>query len=413
MQRAAKKRDESLRARRERNRQAQHDFRRRRQAAEEAQRRRVHHLENTIEELSNVLIGLCDVMLGTEAIKEQPSLMARLQRSVSQVLKLTASISDTNETDTTQEPEDGDKRRCDERNKEIHPQKPPKRKAMDPSRAQQPPYQRPSFEVSEDTASSPTLDVDTDDSNIVMETGLTTIAPLVEQTWALTHTNGLDTDSFPVRLVETTLSQACLLLSGDVSAPEEEMERAFGSTLRLRTRPQLIAYWQWMLGPGRNDMYQAMGINWTPSSARSVKSYFDSFLPPLDHAGHESSDKNSPSNHLSDQTGQPEFLTALGVQEQLQSLGVKLLSPNTMELSIRGPGSLESDTESSSSSSGAFPMAQSLNSMPPATLTVRFDTFLLASNLGYMARCLEKGPVYPRHGIAGAVERSVILACGG
>ncbi|KAH6874027.1 hypothetical protein B0T10DRAFT_588189 [Thelonectria olida] len=417
MQPATKKRGESLKARRERNRQAQHDFRRRRQAAEEAQRRRIQHLEKTIEELSNVIVGLCDEMLSTKDIARQPSLMALLQRSTTRALTLATSVSNTSETDTVRESvDDGDKRRDDEQNKEMHRgnKNPPERKAADSTLSQPSPCQHPSLVVDAETDSFPTLRIDTDDlNNIAMGSSLNVLEPLVKQAWPQTHPNGLDTDSFPVRLVETTLSQACLFLNGEIYVPAEEMERAFGSTLRLLTRPQLVAYMQWLLGPGRNDMYQATGINWNSGSARGVKSYFQYFLPSLAHAQYDSSDTDSPPDHASNQAGQPEFLTALGVQEQLQKLGAKVLGPDTIELSIRTSGSSEWDRANSDSHPGALPMAHTLESAAPATLTVRLDTFLLATNLAYVAKCLDKGPVYPRHGIARAVEASIILARGG
>lgn len=160
-------------------------------------------------------------------------------------------------------------------------------------------------------------------------------------------------------------------------------------------------------------MYQATGINWNPASTRGADGYYHSVLSSTEHRHYATSDADSSSDNCHDRPEQSEFLTALGVQEQLQSLGAKVLSPDTIELSISGPGSPESDTGRSAPTFLAFPTAHTLGLVAPARLVLRLNTFLLATNLSYMAQCLDKGPVYPRHGIARAIEASVILARGG
>ncbi|KAK9242157.1 hypothetical protein V1506DRAFT_509718 [Lipomyces tetrasporus] len=142
MKQAAKKKDEAVKARRERNRRAQYVFRQRRKAAGEAQLRRIQQLENTIEEMSKVLIGFCDEMIGTEEIARQPRLMARLQHSTAQALVLVRSVSNTNENGTARETED---ERDDRRKKDKYPTKQKNRRIADSSLPQPSSCHRPSF----------------------------------------------------------------------------------------------------------------------------------------------------------------------------------------------------------------------------------------------------------------------------
>ncbi|KAL6410782.1 hypothetical protein AUP68_07214 [Ilyonectria robusta] len=361
--------------------------------------------------MSKVFIGFCDDMLSTKELASQPHLMARLQHSTTRVLALARSVSTTTETSAARESEgDGNDIQDGARDEEKLPKMPSRRKTAD-STLPQVSCQRPSVGVGADTDSSTTVDVNTDDSiSMDMRRGLNGIAAVVGQ--AQMHTHEFDARSFAVQLVKATLSHASLALNGDIYIRAEDMERAFGSMLRIRTRQQLATSMRWMLGPGSDAMYQATGINWNPGSTRGAEGYSYSVLPHK-HGHYSTSDADSSSDNFNDRPEQPEFLTALGVQEQLQSLGAKVLSPDTMELSISGSGSTGSDTRRPSSNFLAFPTANALGLAAPARLVLRLNTFLLATNLSHGAKCLGKGPVYPRHGIAKAIEASVILARGG
>ncbi|KAF4460711.1 hypothetical protein FALBO_12503 [Fusarium albosuccineum] len=405
MQQATKMTEESLKTRRERNRQAQREFRVRRQATLDSQRNRIQHLENTIEELSNVLIDFCDEMLKTEQLAKHPNLIVRLQRSTTQALTLAKSVSNTSQNNGAEEQTDSAVgKRHDQKRAEKPPSKRTKRKADNPVPPQASSPERPLFVtgMNPDTDTSPSIDTGTGSSSDTgMWRDITPISPLFKQPWLQTDPIALDMNPFAVRLLEATWSLGCQCLSGELYVPREAMERAFGSALRLRTREQLLAHFQWLLSPrGRNDMYQAMGINWSPAAGgRGVKDSFHSF--PIESSNHEPSDTDSSSDN--GQVGQPEFLTAVAVQQQLESLGAKVLDPDTIELRIIGP---RNGVEKSISSFMASP---NLGLVAPARLTVRLNTTLLANSLAYVAKCLDRGPVYPSHEIAGAVEASVIL----
>ncbi|KAM6536403.1 hypothetical protein FALCPG4_002411 [Fusarium falciforme] len=381
MRQAAREKDGAIEARRERNRRAQQVFRQRRQANKEAQRCRIQQLENTVEELSNVIISFCDEMIRTEEIAREKRLMARLQHCTAQALGLARSVSSTNASRTVRETED------DEQKMENYkyPTKKANQKIADSALPQASSCHRP------------------DSADAIAP-------PLIDQHWLQTHQHDLDTSSsFPLHLVETTISRAFLYLNGDVQIAVEDLERAFGFSLRLHTRQQLLAHLRWLLGPGKDEMRQATGINWsTTASSRGGGGSADLFWP-FAEDGSPSTDDGSEDDI------QPEFLTALGVQQQLESLGAKVLGSDLIELNISGYESLQlrSTADSSPASLGAVRPARAPSSVGSAALIVWLNTSLLASNLANVAMCLEKGPVYPRRGVARAVEASVIMAHGG
>lgn len=139
-------------------------------------------------------------------------------------------------------------------------------------------------------------------------------------------------------------------------------------------------------------MYQATGINWNPGSTRGAEGYSHSILPSPEYSCYLTSDVDSSSDNCNNRPKQPEFLTALGIQEQLQSLVAKVLSPDTIELNISGPGSTKSDTRRPASKFLAFLIANTLSLVAPVYLVLWVNTFLLVTNLSYRAKYLERGP---------------------
>ncbi|KAI8720174.1 hypothetical protein NCS52_00462100 [Fusarium sp. LHS14.1] len=380
MRQSASKKDEAIEARRERNRRAQQVFRQRRQANKEAARCRIQQLENTIEELSNVIVSFCDEMIGTEEVAREKRLMARLQRCTAQALVLARSASSTNANSTARETED-DEQKVERYN---DPTKNTNQKIVGSTLPQA------SSCYSSDSAHAIT-------------------PPLMDHAWLHSHQHDLDTSSsFPLHLVQTTLSRACLYLNGDVYIAAEDMERAFGHSLRLHTHQQVLDHLRWLLGAGKDEMRKATGINWSTKAWAEGGDSTDLFWP-FKEDGSIGTDDGS------EDDSQPEFLTALGVQEQLESLGAKVLGSDLMELSISGYESLQiySTADSGPASLGAVRPARAPSSVGSAALIVWLNTSLLTTNLADEAMCLEKGPIYPRRGVARAVEASVIMAQGG
>lgn len=366
--------------------------------------------------MSNVFIGFCDEMIAMEETVRQPKLMARLQRSTAQVLLLARSTLDADENGTSRGPEN---ERDNRRSKEEYHTNQKDVSIADSNSSQESPCNRPppidsAFVERADADASPEFEIETWDlANTDLGRGLDSFVPFIEHYLPPPPAHGLNTNSFSLRLVEVTLSQACLYLTGDLYTREEDLEHAFGSSLRLHIREQLVADWRWLLGLGKNQMYQATGIDWDTTYARQPTSNWGLSGPFPEGGDYESSDTSTPSENSSDHDLGSEFLTARGVQEQLERLGAKSLGSDTMELSIGGLGFRETNASSSNPTLGASQPVRTPSAVGSAALVVQLSTSLLVAQLSYVARCVKRGPVYPRHEVARAVEASIILSRGG
>lgn len=286
--------------RREQNRQAQQAFRQRRKAAEVAQQRRIKQLEDSVEEMGRMIVGLCDEMMAATAegdLVQRPGLMNLLRSSIARSLELAKSVDDAADDDAPPE------ERVETRKQDEPIQIPIPIPMPMPMQMPSPPWPAPE-----------------------------------------------PTTPFAARLVETTLSQACLYLNGGAYISETHYKRAFGYSLRSHTHTQLLARLQWLLGPGRARLYAS-------SSTFRV----------------------SPAEGL---------VTAADVQEQLSGLGARDLDPDTMELRIGGGGGEQEG------------------------MVVMLRTSTLTASLAHAAVCLDRGPGYPRDEVHKAVEASVVQARG-
>ncbi|KLO97064.1 uncharacterized protein LW93_3037 [Fusarium fujikuroi] len=89
-------------SRRERNREAQQQFRKRRQAAEAARVQRLKRLEGVVERMSTVIVDFADKMLQEEILKQYPALAADVQNVITQVLSLANEAGDPEETKSSE-----------------------------------------------------------------------------------------------------------------------------------------------------------------------------------------------------------------------------------------------------------------------------------------------------------------------
>ncbi|KAI1055304.1 hypothetical protein LB505_009519 [Fusarium chuoi] len=89
-------------SRRERNREAQQQFRKRRQAAEAARLQRLKRLEGVVERMSTVIVDFADKMLQEEILKQYPALAADVQNVITQVLGLANEAGDPEETKSSE-----------------------------------------------------------------------------------------------------------------------------------------------------------------------------------------------------------------------------------------------------------------------------------------------------------------------
>ncbi|KAF5683989.1 hypothetical protein FCIRC_4202 [Fusarium circinatum] len=96
-------------SRRERNREAQQQFRKRRQAAEAARVQRLKRLEGVVERMSTLIVDFADKMLQEEVLRQYPALAADVQDVITQVIALANEAGEPEET------------RSDERHKEKPP----------------------------------------------------------------------------------------------------------------------------------------------------------------------------------------------------------------------------------------------------------------------------------------------------
>ncbi|KAK6714654.1 hypothetical protein SNK04_005588 [Fusarium graminearum] len=93
---------EASKSRRERNREAQQQFRRRRQAVETARLQRLKHLEGIIERMSTVIVSFTDQMLHEDVLKQYPALAANAQEVITHILALAHEAEDADEGTTTE-----------------------------------------------------------------------------------------------------------------------------------------------------------------------------------------------------------------------------------------------------------------------------------------------------------------------
>ncbi|KAF5547034.1 hypothetical protein FPHYL_10326 [Fusarium phyllophilum] len=93
---------DASKTRRERNREAQQQFRKRRQAAEAARLQRLKRLEGVVERMSTVIVDFADKMLQEEVLKQYPALAADVQDVITQVLALANEAGEPEETKSSE-----------------------------------------------------------------------------------------------------------------------------------------------------------------------------------------------------------------------------------------------------------------------------------------------------------------------
>ncbi|KAH6697194.1 hypothetical protein F5X68DRAFT_196891 [Plectosphaerella plurivora] len=258
--------------RREQNRQAQQAFRQRRKIAEAAQLKKIKQLEDTVEEMSRMLVGLCDEMVAATAAGDlvaRPGLMDLLRSSIARSLELAGTVSPSEDEGVAMSEPEKDKS-----------QSPGQETSSSPEQEQsQSPEQHKFQSPEQHKFQSPEQ--------------VTILPSQIPPAWPPTT----NTATFAMRLVETTLAYGVMYLNGDAYISSSEFQRAFGPSLRDLTTAQLLAKLQYQLGPGRGTLHQNAGL----------------FRPTSDG-----------------------LVTAFDVQQQLSGLGARDLGPDMMELRIGG-----------------------------------------------------------------------------
>jgi hypothetical protein len=119
-----------------------------------------------------------------------------------------------------------------------------------------------------------------------------------------------------------------------------------------------------------------------------------------------------------DVVAQPEFLSVIGVQNELERLGTRFVDDDTIEINADIPQSittsannLEVDLITPSPESWSYLDFFSMHrpESDARSLPTRISLSLLTSNLANVAICLGRGPVYPRHEVRRVVKTSAAI----
>ncbi|KAI6781210.1 uncharacterized protein J7T54_002566 [Emericellopsis cladophorae] len=417
---ATAEKEHILQARREKNREAQHVFRKRRQAAEVAMGRRFKRLEDVVEEMSCILIGLFDDILAKEAIVTQhPSIITSLKQSVGRVLALTKEVAamdddplalvDDAKGNTSEHAPDAKAVVANAAitlESQASPPAPVAPHSLTDNSAAGMQSAMPCPANSSLSLYSPTAPISagympTDQFMASLPNSLSLDDALGDSGWATflpkqpgdtlhpTQETLQLAYSFPIRLIEISLTHGYALIT---TAPLASIQREFGRTLRYCRREEIIAYLQWALGPGREYMFQTFKYGLIEADA-------DEF--PVCYSGPP---KSSPPQD--EQEMDPDFITAAGVYKLLQGLGAIMLDADTVEIQIRRPAM--------SASGGTLGHVGSLSLYPygfeTPTTRMRLHVPQLMTQLMHIAVCSESGPRYPQRDVWGIVEALARLA---
>ncbi|KAF4452064.1 hypothetical protein F53441_4995 [Fusarium austroafricanum] len=390
---------DASKSRRERNREAQQQFRKRRQAAEAARMQRLKQLEGVIERMSTVIVDFADKMLQEDILEQYPALAADVQNVITQVLSLANEAGDPEETNSVGRPEAASPSYRDDSAKERDSGLP-----GSPFVSQTMQAETPIPLGQQDTMfmnhSSPDYGqvIDPQITYPIMPSYsqapyLSTIPPSLG-TLPWNSTKPLSPTSFTYRLTQSCFNVGYLLLNKfpDSPIPFSDETRMFGSTLRFNARDDMILKLKWLLGPGKIEYKHLAALPWGGR-------WWDQEFTGTDLLS--ASDKVDKSAL--------QFCSVLGIERQLASLGAHIVERDTLELDI-GNSMDHEDPKTPQPESWSF-----INFFPPQVLrpktqalVIRVSLSLLVENLAKICVCLMKGPGFPRQKLRGVIVDSMI-----
>jgi hypothetical protein len=406
-----------MQARRDRNRQAQNDFRQRRQIAERAQEARIQYLEDVVEQMSGIIVNIYDHVSGLEQVVGQPGVVSQLQQSISQALRLatTALGPPSAETGTAATP-------GQQSTSTLVVRSSPGRRV-----AQQP----PGVHVAKTAASSSTMTPSHSQSSLDLASGgnrtlapqsqasmaaavagrnvsLDFVAPFIQNLSPFGDWLPLDANAKPLalRLAETSLLWAWSILSGQIPTTSDQYERIFSSTLRSRPRAVVMNRLQYVLGEGRGNMLKPAGMDWevTPEGESApIQGYAWNQQSSSSSSSSSSSDAG-PGHRAANSSG---LITAIEVSSQLEKLGAHFVGADIMELSFKA------DENPQLASLFQYHGGPNIN-IPAGSRVVhaRLDSAFLSRSLALAGTCLDFGPAFPLAEIGKAIQASTIVAWG-
>ncbi|WZH45575.1 uncharacterized protein QYS62_006639 [Fusarium acuminatum] len=392
--------NDASKSRRERNREAQQQFRKRRQAAEAARLQRLKRLEGVIERMSTVIVGYADKMLQEDVLKQYPALAADTQDVIASVLALANEAGDPEEKSAA-EPIEGTTPNFVEEE--------PRRSDLGTSDDQPVSSDIPTFSLPPNdqninfiNESSPqyhhfiSYPSRTYPDSAIGEVPYLPPSMLPPSIGLLPWNTSkpLSPTSFTHQLTHTCFNVGFLLLtkSPDSPVPLADEVRVFGSTLRSDERHEMTTRITWFMGPGRNDMK------------------FFALMP----YGGQWLDKGYTASELTKTTNKPTipFYSVLGVERQLAAMGAHLVAKDTLELEIdstmdkKEPKPLQPLQPESWSFVNIFPPDVLQPKSKPTSIRVSIS--LLVKNLSEISVCLNGGPGFPRKRLGRAIMDSVV-----
>ncbi|KAF4451516.1 hypothetical protein F53441_5525 [Fusarium austroafricanum] len=410
--------DAALKARRERNREAQNIFRRRRQAAEAAQAQRVRRLEQVIEEMSSVFMSFVDEMLTTEAIvNNQPTLVGSLRRSMERILELAHEVVGPEEdlvlmpkeSGSEQSPESEQSESTEDslvaarRGQPVQLQTPPTMMTPPASlstSAPTPPY----FNLQQPPVPQPFMPTFSLSPQIFGNgwLGTTPASP-----GDLAVPSSTAHSSFSYRLATTALTIACHLLVNDpppyaMSACEA---RIFCNTLKGKAKDEMLTRLRWLLGPGKHEMYRVIDL---PYGRYGQYVYSRAELNPATMERIEWPWPTRPAGQRIDHFSR--FFSLVGVEKQLLALGARVIDTETLELDLNSsPMPNVADAVPKQPESWSFVNCFSFPTEAKSSpVKVHLNIPTLINSIATRSLCLMRGPGIPRSEIGSAIEEAII-----
>ncbi|PVI06244.1 hypothetical protein DM02DRAFT_724311 [Periconia macrospinosa] len=291
---------------RDRMRRSQQAFRIRRQAAENARDERLLALETTMDKMTSLFVDFADVVLQSQRLQSDPSVLHKLQTTLATFTSLARSAADGSAVHDGATPGDDDLS-----------------------------ITSPESNIAQPATTANILlnNTPTSLSNVsVFGNGWTDQVPKpFLQHVNLHHRPTPVNHQISVRLLQRTLNYAYDALSGGL--PSEVALRIFGLTRARRDKQELFFNLRWFLGPGYHEMYRlgdAFLMNapttkmWTPHSATLwTDSHPYRTVPRSNNASGES--ENAGGNEKT-------FMNAFDVERYFQQMGARYLDLDTMEL---------------------------------------------------------------------------------
>lgn len=215
-------------------------------------------------------------------------------------------------------------------------------------------------------------------------------------------------DSFAYRLAKASLTTAYLILSGSKHPPIplSEENRIFASTLRYRTREELLMRMRWILGPGINELSRLADMPYGR--------WGENLISGMDLRTGSGDTQPATVEDIDHVPETSKFLSVAGVEKQLIALGARVLDTETLELNITSP-TISTDSNDDMfwrSDSWGFVNFFSSDVRPSksAVLKLRLSVSQLVDYLSSNAVCLMRGPGFSTVELGKAIQASVITA---